>query len=100
MLIFFKESVQKWRERGNKLFKERKYELVVQYYSLAMKYIPETMENVQKMRAVLLSNRCAAYINLESYDKAKEDAERCVQVEPQWSKVHKGKVLCDVNVYN
>ena len=65
-----------------------------------MKYIPETMENVQKMRAVLLSNRCATYINLERYDKAKEDAERCVQVEPQWSKVCKGKVLCDVNVYN
>ncbi|XP_022800232.1 TPR and ankyrin repeat-containing protein 1-like isoform X2 [Stylophora pistillata] len=81
-----KESVQKWRERGNKLFKERKYELVVQYYSLAMEYIPETMENMQKMSAVLLSNRCAAYLNLQCYDKAKEDAERCVQIDPQWSK--------------
>lgn len=52
------------------------------------------------MRVVLLSNRCVVYINLERYDKVKEDVERCVQVEFQWFKVCKGKVLCDVNVYN
>ena len=40
-----------------------------------------------KLSAVLLSNRCAAYLNLKKYENALEDAERCVQIEPDWSKV-------------
>ena len=40
-----------------------------------------------KLSAVLLSNRCAAYLNLKKYEDALEDAERCVQIEPDWSKV-------------
>jgi len=69
------------------LFKDKYYDLVVKYYSLAMNYVPQTTENVDKMSAVLLSNRCAAYLNLEMYDEALEDAKRCVQIEPEWSKV-------------
>ena len=41
-----------------------------------------------KLSAVLLSNRCAAYLNLKKYENALEDAEKCVQIEPDWSKVH------------
>lgn len=40
-----------------------------------------------KLSAVLLSNRCAAYLNVKKYENALEDAERCVQMEPDWSKV-------------
>ena len=40
-----------------------------------------------KLSAVLLSNRCAAYLNLKKYENALKDAERCVQIEPDWSKV-------------
>ena len=52
-----------------------------------MDYVPQTAEDDDKLSAVLLSNRCAAYLNLERYDKAMEDAKRCVQIEPEWSKV-------------
>lgn len=69
------------------MFKDKQYELVVKYYSLAMNYVPQMTENVDKMSAALLSNRCAAYLNLEMFDKALEDAKRCVQIEPEWSKV-------------
>lgn len=69
------------------MFKDKQYELVVKYYSLAMNYVPQTTENADKVSAVLLSNRCAAYLNLEMYDKALGDAKRCVQIEPEWSKV-------------
>ena len=79
------------------MFKDKHYELVVKYYSLAMNYVPQTMKNVDKMSAVLLSNRCAAYLNLEMCDKALEDAKRCVQIEPEWSKVKQHLcVLCIV----
>lgn len=76
------------------MFKDKQYELVVKYYSLAMNYLPQMTENVDKMSAVLLSNRCAAYLNLEMYDKALEDAKRCVQIEPEWSKVLKHLDVC------
>lgn len=69
------------------MFKDKQYELVVKYYSLAMNYVPQMTENADKVSAVLLSNRCAAYLNLEMYDKALGDAKRCVQIEPEWSKV-------------
>lgn len=52
-----------------------------------MDYVPQTSGGHDKLSAVLLSNRCAAYLNLEMYDKAMEDAKRCVQIEPDWSKV-------------
>lgn len=52
-----------------------------------MNYVPQMTENADKVSAVLLSNRCAAYLNLEMYDKALGDAKRCVQIEPEWSKV-------------
>ena len=82
-----KDLVQKWRGRGNQLFKEKQYELVVKYYSLAICYVPQTGNENSRLRAMLLSNRCAAYLNLEMYDRALDDARKCVESEPEWSKV-------------
>ena len=70
------------------MFKDKLYELVIKYYSLAMSYVPQTGFENDKLSAVLLSNRCAAYLNLEMYDEAISDARRCVKIEPEWSKVH------------
>lgn len=50
-----------------------------------------------KLSAVLLSNRCAAYLNLKRYENALEDAERCVQIEPDWSKVQYLFLSCCFN---
>ena len=52
-----------------------------------MNCVPQTTGTIDKLSSVLLSNRCAAYLNLEMYDKALADAKRCVQIEPEWSKV-------------
>ncbi len=35
---------------------------------------------------VLYSNRCTAYIALEQYEKAMEDADECVRLQPSWAK--------------
>ena len=78
------------------MFKDKEYELVIKYYSLAMSYVPQTGVENNKMSAVLLSNRCAAYLHLEMYDKAINDAKRCIKIEPEWSKV---RVQLPVYVY-
>ena len=36
---------------------------------------------------VLYSNRSAAYLKKDDYDKALEDAERAIEVKPDWPKV-------------
>ena len=35
---------------------------------------------------MLYSNRCTAYIALEQYEKAMEDADECVRLQPSWAK--------------
>ena len=37
--------------------------------------------------AVLYSNRAAAYMKAESYIKALEDAEKAIELRPDWAKV-------------
>ena len=35
---------------------------------------------------MLYSNRCTAYIALEQYERAMEDADECVRLQPTWAK--------------
>ena len=44
---------------------------------------------------VLYSNRCTAYLALEQYAKALEDADECVRLQPSWPKgyLRRGSVL-------
>ena len=47
------DLVQKWRERGNQLLKDKQYELVVKYYSLAICYVPQTGNENSRLRCLL-----------------------------------------------
>ena len=48
---------------------------------------------------VLYSNRCTAYIALDQYDKAMEDADECVRLQPSWAKgyLRRGSVFFRMN---
>ena len=39
---------------------------------------------------------CAAYLHLEMYDKALDDARTCAESEPEWSKVRVRDLLVRV----
>jgi stress-induced-phosphoprotein 1 len=41
---------------------------------------------------VYYSNRSAAYAGLKNWDKALEDADKCIQINKNWSKVSKIKI--------
>ena len=43
-------------------------------------------EDIVELRAVILGNRCAAYINLEQYVSALGDAHRVIHLKPLWYK--------------
>ena len=73
-----------WKERGNQLFKDKEFDIVIEYYTLAMLYTPFWNS---ELLSVLLSNRCAAFTNLKNNEKALADAQECTLVRPNWSKV-------------
>ena len=62
-------------------------------YTKAIDYDPTNHTNY--------SNRSAAYCNLEQYELALKDAEKCVQIAPDWVKGHfrKGKALIGLKQY-
>ena len=59
-------------------FKGENYERAVKHLTVAL--------SLDEKSHVLYSNRCTAYIALESYDKAMEDADECVRLQPSWAK--------------
>ena len=48
---------------------------------------------------MLFPHRCTAYIALEAYDKAMEDADECVRLQPSWAKgyLRRGSVFFRMN---
>jgi len=47
---------------------------------------------------VLYSNRSAAYMELKNWDKALPDAEKCIELDPNFPKGHfkKGQILMEI----
>lgn len=68
-----------FKDRGNTAYQNGDYNKAIDLYT-------EGIEN-ETTNAVLFSNRSAAYLNLGLYDKAKRDAEMCIQLDEKWPKV-------------
>ena len=66
------------KERGNSAFKSGDFLKASQQYSMAIRLDPRNH--------VLYSNRSAAYASLQSWDRALEDGEKCVKLNPAWGK--------------
>ena len=73
-----------WKERGNEKFKNGSFDLAIDCYTLSIHYTPV---NDVCLLGVLYSNRAHAYFKKKQFNKAKGDAERCLQYRPDWSKV-------------
>lgn len=89
LVLFFpffplKAKATQWKNWGNELHKESKYELMAEYYSLALDFIPESNS---EMTTALLSNRCLALINLGKFKEALADADKCTKIRPKWFRV-------------
>lgn len=79
-----KVQATQWKKWGNELHKEGQYELMAEYYSLALDFTPESNFEIT---TALLSNRCLALINLEKFKEALADADRCTEIRPKWFRV-------------
>lgn len=72
------EKAEEHRLAGNALFEKGDYPNAVKEYTEGLKRDPNSKS--------LFSNRCAAYIKLMEGNYALKDAEKCVQLDPQFIK--------------
>jgi tetratricopeptide (TPR) repeat protein len=68
------------KAKGNDAFQAGDMKVAVKYYSSAIA--------VDATNATYLSNRAAAYMHMEMYPRALEDARRAVALRPAWAKAH------------
>ncbi|GAA5905220.1 hypothetical protein JCM8208_000319 [Rhodotorula glutinis] len=70
--------VEQLKEQGNTAFKEQRTDEAIQKYSDAMDADPDN----ETIKAVLLSNRAAAYLRAKNYASAITDCTTCVTLSP------------------
>lgn len=73
-------AVEESRIKGNALYAQKDYAKAVNAYNQGLKVDPDN--------SVLLSNRSACFLALDKEVRALKDAERCVELRPDWIKGH------------
>ncbi|KAK3740295.1 hypothetical protein QZH41_018527, partial [Actinostola sp. cb2023] len=80
-----------WKQRGNELLKLKLYDLMSDYYSLALRYAPP---DCNELRAAVYSNRSMAYVNRNMIRDAKADARRCIELRKTWFRGYSRLAAC------
>lgn len=82
-ILFFLclQKLNELKELGNNAVKEEKCEAAVLYYTQAIKMDPSNF--------TLYSNRSYAFLKMQQYYLAMEDAKQTIHLNPSWAKVCK-----------
>ncbi|KAK4532572.1 hypothetical protein CCYA_CCYA12G3429 [Cyanidiococcus yangmingshanensis] len=90
-------NVERLRQQGNAYMQRGACGKAVRCYSRALELLERLHKeehtsdarNLEETEALLLSNRAAALFNLQRFQEALADADRCTALRPQWSKAHR-----------
>lgn len=72
-------SAEEYKAQGNKYFTAKEFDQAIEQFTLAI-------DASLQPNHVLFSNRSACYASLKDFPKALDDAQKCVEVNPLWSK--------------
>ena len=84
------EEANKEKALANDAFQKKNYEEALKHYNQAC-----TLNSADHVH---FSNRSACYASMEEYEKALEDAEKCIQIKPDWAKGYSRKGLAEFNL--
>jgi tetratricopeptide (TPR) repeat protein len=73
-----KASAVAAKSRGNQCFKQQDWQAAVAAFTEGLEF--------DDCNEVLYSNRSAGYSKLEQYEEAVRDAEKCIELKPEWAK--------------
>ena len=84
-------TAKEWKEKGNSLVKEQKYQEALDCYTKSIELDPSD--------PILYSNRAAMYNNLGKYEEAIKDADKAIELKPNYGKAYlrKGSALSSQN---
>jgi stress-induced-phosphoprotein 1 len=74
-----------FKDQGNAAFKNKDYTAAVELYTKALTETPN--------EHTILGNRAAALHNMQKYNDALLDAEKCIAIKPDWSKGYQRKAM-------
>lgn len=83
LLMSNPQLATEFKNKGNEAFKAQRYEEAIEFFTQAIQHNPNDH--------VFYSNRSGAYLNSGDYDKALEDAETCVKMNPSWPRGYQRK---------
>lgn len=72
-------SADEYKAEGNKFFAVKEFDQAIEQFTKAI-------EASDAPNHVLYSNRSACHASLKNFDKALEDAEKCVEINSSWAK--------------
>ena len=79
------------KDLGNAAFKQKNFDTAIEHYTTAISETPTDH--------TIYGNRSASYLKINEFIKALEDAEKCIELKPDWSKGYqrKGNALHSMN---
>uniref|UniRef100_A0A7S2ZXY0 Uncharacterized protein n=1 Tax=Rhodosorus marinus TaxID=101924 RepID=A0A7S2ZXY0_9RHOD len=84
------KEAEEYKNLGNDAYASGRHTHAIAYYTTAIELDPTN--------AALFSNRAAAYTKIEEFQKAKYDADMCIELRPEWPKVRKACSCSDLQL--
>ncbi|EFA74577.1 hypothetical protein PPL_11545 [Heterostelium album PN500] len=87
-----KVSAEDLKENGNRAFRKGDYDVALNWYQLAAdvdevsREMDPSTKNKEQIQYILFSNKAACHISLKNYTEALKDAEKTIELAPEWPK--------------
>lgn len=81
------DKLYKWTLRANELYERHQYQDAIQEYSKIIQSVTDASSSSDAFLALLHSNRSACYLLTHQYLAARDDANRAMNLQPNWAKV-------------
>lgn len=86
------QQSEQYKNKGNEFLKQKNFDNAIEQYTQGINLLTSLESGEAEQRAVkealstLYSNRCAAHLSRQSFDLALSDAQRAMDIRPDWNR--------------